>query len=219
MLEQFGDPMIFKIAGLTGAAFGLLGVILPASVYCGKEGEKYSFLNHYISELGERGVSRWAWVFNFSFIICGLSLTLASISLGLHLSGVWSKLGLIFGVITGLGLTMVGVFPMDTIKPHTIAALTFFRGGFLMVLTFSLAFLFPGEGGAVIPRLMGLAGVVPLSAFGYFLWLMWTVRDKVDQPLSTKEMERPRIWKFAVWEWAIYFSVMFWLLLFSLVIS
>lgn len=216
MLSWMSDPRVFKIAGLIGVAFGLVGVILPGLVYRGKDGEKYSFLNHYISELGERGVSRWAWVVNGSFIICGINLTLASISLGLYLGGFWAALGLISGVITGIGLAMVGVYPMDNIKPHSAAAFTFFRGGLAMVLTFTLAFIFPGKEGVLVPRSVALAGAIPVAAFGFFLGLIWSVRDKVDQPLATADLQRPRFWKFAFFEWTIYFSLTIWILVFSL---
>lgn len=55
-----------------------------------------------------------------------------------------------------------------------------------------------------------------MSAFGYFLWLMWTVRDKVDQTFSTQEFNRPSVWKLAISEWAVYFSIILWILVLSL---
>lgn len=122
---------------------------MPMVVYRGREGERYSILNHYISELGERGVSRWAWIFNLCIFCCGLAVLIGTVSLGLGLPGVWAKLGMLFGVVTGLGLIMVGLFPMDNIKPHATAAITFFRGGLLMVLAFSLALLFPSQNEAL----------------------------------------------------------------------
>ena len=53
MLEWLSDLTVFRVTGLIGVFFGLLGVILPGIVYRGKDGEKYSFLNHFISELDE----------------------------------------------------------------------------------------------------------------------------------------------------------------------
>jgi len=199
--------------------FGVLGVILPGVVYRGREGEKYSFLNHYISELGERGVSRWAWIFNLCILFCGLAVILSTISFGLGLPGFWAKLGMLFGVVTGVGLMMVGIFPMDNIKPHTTAAIIFFRGGLLMVLTFSLALLFLPMSEVSMSRFFGLVGLIPLAAFGYFLGLTWSVRDKVYQTLSTEEFQRPGVWKLAISEWAVYFSIIFWILVLSLAIG
>jgi hypothetical membrane protein len=219
MLEWLGDLTVFRYAGLLGVFFGLLGVILPGLVYRGREGEKYSFLNHYISELGERGVSRWAWIFNLCILFCGLAVTLATISLGLALPGFWAKLGLLFGVVTGVGLMMVGIFLMDNIKPHTTAAVTFFRGGLLMVLAFSLAILFQQSTPPKAAPLLGLVGLIPVLAFGYFLGLMWNYQDHEIQSLSTENLERPKILKTAIAEWAVYFSIISWVLVLSLAIG
>jgi len=216
MLDRLGNLIVFRVTGLIGVFFGLLGVILPGVVYCGRQGEKYSFLNHYISELGERGVSRWAWIFNLCILFCGLAVMLATISLGLALPGFWAKLGLLFGVVTGIGLMMVGIFPMDDIKPHTTAAVTFFRGGLLMVLAFSLAILFQQSAPAKVAPLLGLVGLLPVLAFGYFLGLMWDYRDNETQPLSTENLQRPKVFKTAVAEWAVYFSIVSWVLVLSL---
>lgn len=216
MVEWLSDLSVFRIAGFLGVFFGLLGVILPGIVYRGKDGEKYSFLNHYISELGERGISRWAWIFNLSIFLCGLALLIGTVSLGLGLPGIWAKLGILFGVVTGLGLMMVGIFPMDNIKPHATAAITFFRGGLLMVLAFSLSLLFPPQNQGLFSRGLGLVGLIPVAAFGYFLWLMWTVRDKVDQTLSTEDFLRPKVWKLSISEWTVFFSIILWILALSL---
>ncbi len=219
MLEWLSDLTVFRVTGLIGVTLGLLGVILPGIVYRGKDGERYSFLNHFISELGERGISRWAWIFNSGMIISGFCVIFAAISLGLGLTGFLAKLGIIFGVVTGIGLMMVGIFPMDNIKPHTKAAIIFFRGGLLMVLFYSLAILFPSQNEALISRFYGLIGLIPVAAFASFLGLMWNMGDKVDQPLSTEDVKRPRVWKFAISEWMVYFSVIVWIFVLSLAIG
>jgi len=210
------NPVLLKIIGVIGVVFGLLGVLIPSLVYRGKKGEKYSFFNHYISELGARGVSRLAWVFNLGMIVCGICIVIASLSLGLLLSGFWAKAGLLLGVITGFALSMVGAFPMDNIKRHILAAVTFFRAGFLMVIAFSLAFALQKGDVLIVPRWLGLVGLLPILAFGIFLALMWTVRDVGYDVLSAPYLERPRVWKFAISEWSIYFAMIFWILVIAL---
>ncbi len=219
MVEWLSDLTVFKITGFFLVILSLFGVILPMVVYRGREGEKYSVLNHFISELGERGVSRWAWIFNLYMIVCGLGLVLATISLGLGLPGFWAKLGLLFGVVTGLGQMMVGVFPMDNIKPHSTAAVTFFRGGLLMALAFSLAILFPSRNEEIIPRIYSLVGLVPITAFTYFLGLVWSMRDHVSETFSTEGVQHPRISKITISEWAVFFSIILWALVLSLAVK
>ncbi len=66
-------PKKRTIAAWGFAATGVLvvGALIPALSYRGKAGEPYSFLNHFISELGERGVSALAPVFNASLVLGG----------------------------------------------------------------------------------------------------------------------------------------------------
>jgi hypothetical membrane protein len=219
MVDWLRDLAVFRITGFIVVLITLIGVILPMVVYRGREGERYSILNHFISELGERGISRWARIFNLSMILSGLGVILCALSLGLGLPGLWAKLGMLFGVVTGVGLMMVGFFPMDDIKPHATAAVTFFRGGLLMVLAFSLAILFPPQNEVIIPRLYGLVGLIPVAAFSTFLILLWNDRDHVDQTLSAEGVQHPRVSKFTISEWAVYFSIILWVLVLSLGIS
>lgn len=218
-MTVLNDPTTFKIAGFLGVFVGLIGVLIPGLVYSGTKGERYSFLNHFISELGEVGVSRFAWVFNLCMILCGICIAVASLSLGTILLGFWAKAGMLLGVIAGLALAFVGVFPMNKARGHMISALAFFRTGLLMVLLFSLSIVLHAEETLAIPRWLGLVGVFPVLAFGVFLGLMWNVREEVHNPLSPEGFDRPKVWKFAVSEWMIYFSLILWILVFAVGIA
>jgi hypothetical membrane protein len=209
---------LFKYFGLIGVVIGLIGVIVPSLVYRGTKGEKYSFLNHYISELGETGVSKLAWVFNLGMILSGICIIVASLSLGLVLPGFWAKAGLVLGVASGAALSLVGVFPMNKMERHFKAAVAFFRGGLLMVLFFSLAIVLQSGENPLLPRELGLLGMIPVLAFGVFIGLMWSVRNQDHEALDTAGLERPKVWKFAISEWSIYFSFVVWILVVALVL-
>jgi len=217
-MEFFARPEMFKFAGLAGVIIGLIGVIVPSLVYRGTKGEKYSFLNHYISELGETGVSRLAWVFNLGMILSGVCIIVASLSLGLVLPGFWAKAGLVLGVASGAALSLVGVFPMNKMERHFKAAVAFFRGGLLMVLFFSLAIVLQSGENPLLPTELGLLGMIPVLAFGVFIGLMWSVRNQDHEALDTAGLERPKVWKFAISEWSIYFSFVVWILVVALVL-
>ena len=59
-------------AGLVGVTAISLGSIATAIAYSGKQGEAFNPLNHWVSELGELGVSELASVFNLSLIVGGV---------------------------------------------------------------------------------------------------------------------------------------------------
>lgn len=210
--------ILFKVAGLLGCVLSVAGVWIASSAYRGKQGETYSPLNHFISELGERGVSKRAWAFNWGLILCGVLLLPTTLNLGLILPGLWAKIGLVFGVITALSLSFVGVFSMDNLKPHGIAAVTFFRAGLLMVLFFTLAIAFQPQDNQIFPRALALAGVPAIAAFSTFLVVMGQASKTKEQPLEPLEQSRPRVWKMAILEWSIFVTIVFWFLLMALAI-
>ena len=210
-MEWFTDPSWFRSFGMIGAGVALLGVLIAAAAQRGKEGERFSPLNHFISELGEVGVSELATVFNLSLILSGLALLVASLSLGLILPGILAKLGLAAGVISAVSLALVGVFPMNQIDPHGKAAVTYFRAGLAMVALFSLAIIFQPAESVIISRWFALAGVPALLAFGSFLILIGRAYQEGEaDPLDTEDVQRPHFWLLAAVEWSIFMTVLLW---------
>jgi len=61
----------YAFFGLCGSLFIMFTMLVTGLVYRGKQGETYSVFNHYISELGEVGVSQWALLFNLGLIVGG----------------------------------------------------------------------------------------------------------------------------------------------------
>lgn len=212
------DPGLFKLLGITGVLIVVIGATVSAGVYRGKQGQKYSPFNHYISELGELGVSRFAGVFNLSLILAGLALIPASISLGLILSGWLATLGLFAGVASAVSLMLVGVFPMNRIKPHGKAAMMYFRAGLVMILMFNLAIFLQPADAIVLPRLWGLAGLPAVAAFASFLILIYRATKQVEHPLGTADFSRPKFWPMAIVEWLVFITVLLWIILIAMAI-
>lgn len=212
------NPILFKLAGLLGCFLSVSGALIAGLVYRGKENEPYSPLNHFISELGENGVSKRAWAFNWGLILCGFLLLPATINLGLTLPGIWAKIGMAFGLITALSLSLVGIFSMDRLKPHGIAAVIFFRAGLLMVLFFTLAIALQPQNQLFFSKWLALAGTPAILAFGTFLVMMSHTNRTKDQPLEPLNQSRPHVWKMAIAEWAIFVTIVFWFLMAALAI-
>ncbi len=57
---------------MAGTGVNVLAVACAGLSYRDTTGERYSLLNHFISELGELAVSRGAWAFNGSLALAGL---------------------------------------------------------------------------------------------------------------------------------------------------
>jgi hypothetical membrane protein len=205
---------ILRAFGFAGTGLILLAVIYPSIVYRGKRGERYSLLNHFISELGEVGVSRAAWAFNTGLILGGLLLLPYVIGLGTAFGSLMGWLGTAAGIITVLGVTAVGIFPMNNLKPHTIAAMTYFRAGLVMVFFFGLAILFQRAGRLASPPAANLLSLLAFLAYGAFLVLP-RVSKKEQKPTDILDPEqvpeRPRVWAFPTLEWMVFFSTIAWM--------
>jgi hypothetical membrane protein len=210
--DHLMNPSTIRFFGCAGGLAIILGSLAAGFAYCGKLGQRYSPLNHFISELGEIGVSRLAWAFNGGLILGGLLFIPESIGLGLLIPGVWSKLGMLAGCITALAVSLVGVFPMNNISPHIKAAMTNFRFGLVMVVCFSIAIGFPTQTAVLppLPRLFGLAGIPSILAYTYFLAYSKAMFASSTDALSPLSKERPRVWRLAASEWAIFVTTIPW---------
>ena len=205
---------ILRLFGFTGTGLILLAVIYPVFLYRGKRGERFSLLNHFISELGEVGVSRAAWIFNAGLFLAGLVMLPYVVGLGIAFGSLLGWLGTVAGIIAVLGVAAVGVFPMNNVKSHTTAATTYFRSGLVMVFFFGLAIFFQPAGKALIPRAANLLSLLAFLAYGAFL--VWPlVKKKKQTPADSldleQEPERPRIWALPPLEWLVFFSTIAWL--------
>ena len=105
-------------------------------------------------------------------------------------------------------------FPMNNIKSHSTAAVTYFRAGLVMVFFFGLAIFFQPAGKAIIPQAANLLSLLAFLAYGAFLALPLVRRkeQKPTEPLDPQtEPERPRIWALPTLEWLVFFSTIAWL--------
>lgn len=219
MLEFIQSPAAIRFFGILGGLIPLLAALATGLVYRGRHGERYSPFNHFISELGEVGISRLAWVFNAGLVACGLLLFPCCIGLGLLIPGPWSKLAMTTGCLAAIAVALVGVFPMNNLKPHTAAAMSYFRLGLAMVGLFTLAFLLQSETPPVLPPILGLAGAPAILSFAGFLIYSRIKFKEVGEILDpTIQKERPHFWMLTILEWAIFLTTVPWFLAIALVL-
>jgi hypothetical membrane protein len=205
---------LFSLLSIVGASIVILTILYSVLVYRGNLGERYSLLNHFISELGELGVSKGARVFNLGLILGGLCLLPSVVWLGFLFQSFLGWLGMASGIIASLGVAAVGLFPMNELKSHGRASITFFRGGLAMVFLFGMAILFQPADRLAVPKSFNIVSLLAFLAYGSFLTLL-TIRSRRHPPadaLNLQEIpERRRVWLLPMLEWVVFFATIAWL--------
>ena len=207
----------YAFFGLCGSLFIMFTMLVTGLVYRGKQGEKYSVFNHYISELGEVGVSQWALLFNLGLIVGGLVLIPFLVGMGMALANIWGILALIAGIWTSLSCMAVGFFPMNKIAAHYWVATSYFRSGLVTVFLFSVAIFAQSAEFEIIPKISNLAGL--LSVVCYAGFLLMAGNNKQEKEITDKvfdqatQIERPGFRRTTILEWAVFFSTILWFLI------
>lgn len=208
----------FHWFGIAGSLLMLACVGASMGAYVGTEGQRYSPLNHFISELGQVGVSRLARVFNAGLVASGVLYLPFTLGLGAAIGGWWAAAGTLAGLVAAVAVAGVGFFPMNDLPPHIVAAMTFFRSGLLTVLLFGVAIQRqrpdPMVGPlhrrrAVDPR-ANIAGIVAVLAFAAFLLWMQLEPGGASGFHEGAIVDRPAVWPGAILEWSILVAMMAW---------
>lgn len=196
-----------RAAAFTGAALMTAGSVAAALAYTGEDGQAYSPFNHWVSELGELGVSELAMAFNVGLIAGGLGFAAFMAGLALdardRLRWVYGPIG----VIAGIAGALVGVFPMNIREIHGLVALTFFNLGWIAVATASVPLLVGHD--RRFPRWLALVGGAAIVAFLAFLY-EFRVDPLVLETALGSPVERPDFWLATTLEWAVIVAIIGW---------
>jgi len=212
---------IYPYFGLAGSLVVIAAVIISAAAYRGAQGERYSPLNHFISELGQVGISRAAAVFNYGLMAAGILLLPYLVGLALVLNNGWAIPAAVAGTWATISCALVGVFPMNTIKAHIKAAVSYFRAGLVTMILYSISIFAQPSGSEVIPKGMIWIGVAASLVYAVFLkYPQRAAKHDTDMDVldTSTLVERRKVWTAAVLEWMVLASTMLWFLATSLVI-
>jgi hypothetical membrane protein len=199
----------FELFGMAGSIAVLAGVLVPMAAYIGRAGERYSPLNHFISELGEVGVSRLAPLFNAGLVAAGVLYVLFVLGLGAAVGGWWAAAGTLAGLVSAVSVACVGVFPMNDLAPHLTAAMTFFRSGLATVLLFAVAIQLQRADRRAVDRRSNIAAIA--AALAYAAFLAWMeIRPGSSSDFQPSLVARPEIWPSAILEWSVLVTVIAW---------
>jgi hypothetical membrane protein len=186
----------FAHFGILGSLAGLVLILGSMVPYVGTEGEAFSIFNHYVSELGEIGVSEAAVMFNVGLMVAGFLFIPFMVGLSLYLKNYAAYLAGTVGVFTSLSIVLVGVFPMNYSFEHGVTAMSFFLSGMVMVVLWAIAIVL--QESPKISKVLSIGGVINFVCFAGFLY--WA------EPTATGSLRPDFSWRTTL-EWAIYFAI------------
>jgi hypothetical membrane protein len=194
-------------AGFVGSAFFVVASVVAAAFYLGTQNEAFSPLNHWVSELGELGVSRMALVFNVGIFVGGLALALFFAAMGRSRQSRLATAYVLVGVVAGVSGALVGVFPMNNRGIHIVMALGFFVLGWVAVGLASFDIWRRPE--PRFSRWLPALGAVTVAVFLLFLSIY------IPYLYTGTGDDRPAFSIATVLEWLVLFGIMGWVLLAS----
>jgi len=201
------------LLGLASVGIIAAGMLATDLVYRGYEGEAYSPLSHFISELGEVAMSRLAWLFNLCLVVGGMGLGTFLLMLAGHLSGRYRTALLIVGLAAGVSGTLVGIFPMDYHVTHRVVSDVFFLTGWLVAVIFSLWLMTAPA--PDLPRWLAAPGIAVAGVFLAFI-AVYSTYHPADA--DARVIDRPDVWAVPIFEWAALLSLLAWFACVSLVL-
>jgi len=201
-----GHIQLSAIIALVGAVLLIAGIFLSAHSYNQLHAGSYSCANHFISELGWSKSSNASAYFNWGMISVNLAFMPAMIAMGCSLRTRLGYLAMFFGLATLLAGSGVGIWPMDHLKPHILAALAFFWAYLLTVFLFTLAFC--PRWNRNPSKAMVVTGILScLSAIAFIVYPKQSVIRAMQQ---AGDFQRPPVWLLAILEWCVLFSALLW---------
>lgn len=204
-----GLDRLAACAGIVGAGAIGIGSIVSAVAYRGADGEPYSPLNHFVSELGELANSELARVFNVGLIVGGVCFAVFMSGFAASRPRSLRLLAGGVGVVAGIGGSFVGVFPMDFVPQHGLAAMTFFNLGWIAVGLASVDFVVHRD-----PRFpLGLA-IVGLATVAAFIGFLREVDASTGASGGVESPAiRPEVWALPTLEWLTIIGIVGWVML------
>lgn len=202
-----------SLSGVLGPLIMGFGMLVSGLGYRGIEGQRYNLANHFVSELGELGVSEWAALFNGGLLLGGCLITIFMVYLATKIKH-WVKypLGLL-SVYTTINGALVGVYPMNFLEPHIKVAMRFFNLGMLMTFFFSILFIFTKW--HPFPRWMAIPGLLNAVSFAWFLNTPsdFDSQTGFDEAMHALVINRPDFIPLALLEWVVVLGILIFVLM------
>ncbi|MFW9949745.1 MAG: DUF998 domain-containing protein [Candidatus Thorarchaeota archaeon] len=195
--EKLFSNLIVSHIIVIGALIGFLTAIAAIILYILAD-PTFSFMTHWVSHLGV-GPNGSSIVFNGGMVYSGIISWIYSLYLAgyLHKKGALKILIVVSlgcGIILGIGLLLIGIFPLELIfGMHNIAAGLFFYGGMFSCILYGItAYLTPN-----VSKLQSIIGFSIATIF-----LVYIIINSLPVSVSFKMAA----------EWSVFFAIPTWIL-------
>ncbi len=195
--EKFFSGFVVSHIVVVGALIGFLTAITAILLYISAD-PTFSFLTHWVSHLGV-GPNGSDIVFNGGMVYSGIISWIYSLYLAryLHKNGALKILIIISlgcGIILGIGLLLLGIFPLELIFGiHNVAAGLFFYGGMFSCIIYGITAYFTPS----ISKLHSIIGFMIATVF-----LSYIIINSLPINISFKMAA----------EWSVFFAIPTWIL-------
>lgn len=197
--------------GLAACTVFYIAIALTVIPFVGEQGESFSFLNHFISELGNPNFSECHYIFNTGIIIAGTGFGIFAYCLqGLIDSKLaWGSTWM--GVVASIFCVGVGLVPSHHGDLHLLVAVTFFSLMTLAMFLYSCSILM--DKSKVFPSSIAFYG---FAAMVCFILLIFSPKELIEVQNEQKELfDRPEYWLVTIAEWLVFFFLTTWVVLVS----
>lgn len=195
---------LFPYWGLAAFVVFVCACLPPAISYRGRAGQRYHTFNHFISELGEEGISRHAGVFNYLLILTGGLMAGFFVQFGRSFNSPAGWCVAALGALMAAFCMMVGVTPMNKLRPHMAWACLTFMGGAAVFIAAGIAIALDGLGR--LPIVFAVFSFIVAGIYATFLTIPILLEKKMAfEPIQG---ERPKLWYLPMMEWGTILATM-----------
>ncbi len=202
---------IAPFAGLAACGIFYIAMILTMIPFVGEQGESFSFLNHFISELGNPTYSEYHYIFNNGIIIAGVGFGIFAYCMGGLIQSKLAWASIWIGMIASVLCSGVGIVPAHYGELHLVVAVSFFSLMTLAMTMYSYSIL--NDKSKAFPNYIAFYG---FGAMISFILLMIAPKELIAVQNEQKELfERPDFWLVTIAEWLVFFFLTTWVIVVS----
>jgi len=202
---------IAPIAGIFACLTLYSSIAISAYSFKGLQGQSFSLLNHFISDLGNFNLSSNFNLFNAGVVLAGIGFGVFAYGCDGLIHSKLAKASVVIAIIASVLLMGVGLVPTTAGPLHLIIALSFF---ILMTLGLALYSLCIWQtSNSPFPKSSALYGLLsPISLFIFMLMPKDLLALEEEQGAL---FDRPDFWGLAFSEWTVFFFLTSWVLVIS----